>query len=165
MRLVRIAVGVALLGAILGCGRKPPSRSGELFPWTGEVPGWSKTGETRTFLAANLWEYMDGDAEQYVQAGVEKTLTCDYRFREKVEAVADVHQMKTPEGARKIFESESSGESQRVPLGDDARVSKGMLAFRKGPYFVRLVAYQEDPEVGRALLDLGQGIVKKLSQP
>jgi hypothetical protein len=129
------------------------------------VPGWSKAGETRTFQAGNLWEYIDGDAERYLQAGVEKTLTADYRFREKIEAVADVHLMKTTEGARKIFESEASAESQRTVLGDDARLSKGTLTFRKGSYFVRLVAYQEDPEVGKALLDLGRAIEKRLGQP
>jgi hypothetical protein len=40
-----------------------------------------------------------------------------------------------------------------------------MLTFRKGPYFVRLTAYQEDPEVGKALLELGRAVEKKLSPP
>jgi len=165
MRLIQIALAVAMLSAIAGCGRKPTSRSEEFFPQTGEVPGWSKTGETRTFQAANLWEYIDGDAERYIQAGVEKTLTADYRFREKLEAVTDIHLLKTSEGARKLFESESSKESQHAPLGDDARLSKGMLTFYHGPYFVRLVAYKDDPEVAKALFDLGRAIDRKLTRP
>jgi hypothetical protein len=164
MKPSRVTAIAVLLSLCFGCGTKPGSKTAELFPQTGEVPGWSRAGETRTFQASNLWEYIDGDAERYVQAGVEKTLTTDYRFREKVEAVADIHLMKTADGARKIFESEASAESQRTALGDDARLSKGTLTFRKGSRFVRLVAYQEDREVGNALLDLGRAIEKKLGQ-
>jgi hypothetical protein len=34
--------------------------------------------------------------------------------------------------------------------------------FRKGPYYVRLVAYQESPLVAEALTALGQAIERRL---
>jgi len=152
-------VGLTLFPA---CNSKTASKAGEPFPASGEVAGWTKSGEIRVFPAANLWEYIDGDAERYLQAGVEKTLAADYRYQNKIEAVADIYVMKTPGGARKIFESESGDGSQRIPLGDDARLFPSTLSFSKGRYFVRLTAYQEAQENAKALTDLARAIEKKL---
>jgi hypothetical protein len=156
-------VGLVIVALFLAqaCGPKPVSGPAAFFPQTNEVPGWSKA-ETRTFEADRLWEYIDGDADRYIQAGVDRTLTTDYRYHDKVEAVADIYVMKAPEGARKIFDAESSVGSQPAQIGDAARLFQSSVVFRKGPYFVRLVAYQEDPEMGKALTELARAIEQKL---
>ena len=61
------------------------------FPRTGEAPGWARRGETRVFPAADLWQYIDGAADRYLQAGVERVLTADYRYRDRFDAVVDVY--------------------------------------------------------------------------
>lgn len=147
----------------LACKSEMTPTASEPFPTSEEVKGWVKSGDTRTFPAANLWEYIDGDAEKYLQAGVEQTLTADYRYQNQTEAVADIYVMKTPEGARKIFDSESAEGSQRISLGDDARLFPSTLSFSKGRYFVRLTAYQEAPENAKALTELARAIEKKLA--
>ena len=159
-RIVLVIVAVILAQA---CGSKPASAPATFFPETNEVPGWSK-GKTRTFEADRLWEYIDGDDGRYLQAGVLRTLATDYRYQEKVEAVADIYVMKTPEGARKIFDAESSVGSQPTQIGDAARLFQSSLVFRKGPYLVRLTAYQEAPEVGKALVELGRGVERRLGE-
>jgi len=145
-----------------GCRHIPAPQSAGFFPATSEVAGWAIVGQTRTFQADHLWEYIDGDAEKYLQAGVKETLTTDYRYKEKIDAVADVYVMTAPEGARKVFEGESSVGTQPVELGDGARLAKGALIFRKGPYLVRLVAYEDAPDLGNALVELGNAIELKL---
>jgi len=147
---------------LVGCGAKTSPRQATLLPEGGEVSGWSKVGETRTFAAADLWQYIDGDAERYIQAGVQKTLTADYRYRDSFDAVADIHVMATAEGARKILDSISSVDSQPVALGDSGKLYSASLIFRRGPYLVRLVAYKESSEVGKALVELARGIERKL---
>ncbi len=162
---IRVALLTALTLAAVSCKSETQPTVPALFPETQQVPGWTKTGETRTFAADRLWEYIDGDAERYVQAGVETTLTADYRYADKFDAVADVHMMQTPEGAKKIFDSDSSEGSEAIQLGDTGRLWQGSLAFTKGRYYVRLAAYeQEDPEVGKALTELARGIEKRLGQ-
>jgi polyferredoxin len=118
----------------------------ELLPETGAAAGWTKSGATRTFEAADLWRYVDGDAERYLRAGIERTLTAHYRYQDRLDAVADVHVMRTVEGARKIFESESAAGSRPLALGDAARNYGVSLTLRKGRYFVRLVAYEDAPQ-------------------
>ncbi len=158
-----LLVAVALFAA--ACGSKALAPAPTLFPETNQVPGWAKTEETRVFPADKLWEYIDGDADRYLRAGVEKTLTADYRYKNKFEAVVDIHIMQAPEGAMKIFDSDSAVESESMNLGDRGRRWQGSLVFTKGRYYVRLAAFkQEDPEVGKALEELARAIEQKLGQ-
>jgi ferredoxin len=134
------------------------------FPESGDVPGWTKVGETRSFEAVDLWKYVDGDAERYLRAGVRRTLTANYRFADTVDAVADIHLMEAPRGAASIFESEPATGSRPVALGDAGRSYGQSLTFRHGAFFVRLVAYQDTPQTERALLGLAQGIAARLAR-
>ena len=126
------------------------------------VEGWSKSGETRIFPSQHLFEYIDGDAERYLKAGVEQTLTSDYRYRDKIDAVADVFIMKNAAGATEVFESQPANGSEWVQVGDAARIYPGTLMFRKGRVFVRLVAYASGPEIQSALLSLARSIGDKI---
>ena len=163
-RIRQAALVIALASLALGCKTKSGSAPVSLFPESGEVSGWARSGEVRTFDAKSLWEYIDGDAERYIQAGVSKTLTSDYRYQDKVDAVADIYQMSAPAGAQKIFSSESSTDSQPVQVGDEGRLYKSSLVFRKGSCFVRLTAYEESPEVSKGLVDLARGIESRLGK-
>jgi hypothetical protein len=73
-----------------GCKKK----AADPFPASGAVAGWEKTSDTRTFAAKDLWQYIDGDAEQYISAGVVSTSTSDYKYQGQLEATVDVHTMK-----------------------------------------------------------------------
>ena len=145
---------------LLGHARKPVA----WLPESGEVPGWTKAGETREFEAAELWKYVDGDAERYLRAGVRRTLTSKYRYGDGVEAVADIYAMGAPGGAVAIFESESPIGSRPVALGDAGRSYGQSLTFRQGPCFVRLVAYQDTPATEQALMSLARGIAARLGR-
>jgi hypothetical protein len=72
--------------------------------------------------------------------------------------------MGAPEGAQKIYNSESAEGSQPVTMGDGGKYSKGSLTFRQGPYFVRLVAYEDSPEITKGLTDLAHAVSSRLSQ-
>jgi len=147
--------------ATASCKRGPTAET-SFFPASNEVEGWVKTGATRTFAAADLWKYIDGGAEKYLKAGVQSASTSDYKFQNKLEAVADVYSMASADGASEILESEPAGDAKTPPLGDSARLHSQSLVFRKGPLLVQIVAYQQYPENQQALLDLGRGIEKRL---
>jgi hypothetical protein len=163
---MRLSYVILIFGIVflIACGSKQNSNPAALFPNSGDAPGWAKKGEMRTFEASSLWEYIDGDAEKYLQAGVQRTLTTDYRYEDKIDAVADVYVMKAAEGAKKVMESEPLQGGQAIHLGDAGRLYGASLTFRQGSYFVRLIAYDESPEIGRALVELGRALERKLEQ-
>jgi len=134
------------------------------FPASQEVAGWTKTGNTRSFSAADLWKYIDGDAERYVKAGVELASTADYKFQDKFEVVVDVYTMGTAEGARAMLDAEPAGDAKTAQIGDCARVYGQSVIFRRGRYLVRTVAYEQSPELQGALLALARAVDRRLGK-
>ena len=154
------AVALAMVVMVSGAGCK--KKAINPFPASGAVAGWEKTGDTRTFAAKNLWQYIDGDAEQYIAAGVVTTSTADYKYQGQLEAVVDVHTMRDAEGARKILETGLTSDAKKIKLGDECVQYAQSVAFRKGPYLVRIVAYESTPETPQALLALAHGVEANL---
>lgn len=146
--------GTAVLAA-------PPAATGD-SPFPEAAGGWSRDGEVRSYTAANLYEYIDGDAEKYVKAGVKRAQTADYHQGGSLDAVVDVYTMSDATGAKTIFESEAAGEAKTAPVGDAARAYRQSLVFRKGSILVRVVAYQDGADVAKTLLELAQAVEKRL---
>jgi hypothetical protein len=156
-RLAAVAVAIVAATAITGCKK----HQADPFPASGAVAGWDKTGDTRTFAAKDLWQYIDGDAEQYISAGVVSTSTSDYKYQGQLEATVDVHTMRDAAGARKILETGTS-DAKPVQLGDAGVTYAQSVIFRKGAKLVRIVAYEATPDTPQALLALAHGVEAKL---
>ena len=156
----RLAVGLAMIVVLAGAGCK--KKALDPFPATGAVAGWEKSGDTRVYAAKDLWQYIDGDAEQYLQAGVVSTSTSDYRFQNRLDAVVDVFTMGDASGARKILEAGRGNDAQGAQIGDADFAYAQSVTFRKGPYLVRIVAYENGPGAEQALIALAHGVEAKL---
>jgi hypothetical protein len=152
------ALAVTFAPSIAGCKKTPL----DPLPASGEVAGWQKAGETRTFAAKNLWQYIDGDAEQYLAAGVVSTSTSDYKYNGKIDAVVDVHTMKNADGAQKILAVGQTADGKPVDVGDQAFQYAQSVSFRKGATLVRIISYQSSAETPQALVGLARGIAGKL---
>jgi hypothetical protein len=152
-------VVVAMIAAVGFTGCK--KHQADPFPASGAVAGWDKSSDTRTFAASDLWRYIDGDADQYVSAGVVSTSTSDYKYQNQLEATLDVNTMGDAAGARKILEKGTS-DAKPVQLGDAGVQYAQSVIFRKGPYLVRIVAFESTPDTPQALLALAHGVEAKL---
>jgi len=157
-----VLFAAAMSAAVLltaGCRHDSAS---SFFPDSAEAPGWSRSSEIRIFIPEHLSDYIDGDAEKYLKAGVKSASTADYKFQDKTEVLVDIYTMSSPQGAKTIFDSELATDSQNPSLGDAARLFSQSLIFRKGPHLVRMVAYQESAQIAPAMVNLGHVIEKKL---
>jgi hypothetical protein len=119
-----------LLFLLAGC--QAHSAPSSLFPDFAEAPGWTKSPEVRTFSPDQLSNYIDGDAEKYLKAGVRSTCTADYKFKNQDQATVDIYTMSSVDGAKSIFESEPAMDAQTPGIGDAARQYPQSLIFRKG---------------------------------
>jgi len=155
---ITAALAVLALALASGCKKK----AANLFPESGAVAGWEKSSETRVFESKDLWQYIDGDAEQYVQAGVVSTCTSDYKYQGQLEAVVDVYTMNSQRGARTILDKGKTKDAASVKVGDDGMQFAQSLTFRKNNYLVRIVTYQSSPDTEQALLALAHGVEKNL---
>lgn len=157
---MRKTLMVATVAVIAASGCKKDDANP--FPDSGSVAGWQKTDATRTFAAKDLWQYIDGDAEHFIQAGVVSTATSDYIYHGQLEAAVDVHTMAGPDGARKILETGLTRDAKTIQLGDEGVQYAQSVSFRKGTYVVRIVAYQATPNAPQALLALAHGVEARL---
>ena len=153
-------VVLAIAGTLVCTGCK--KKAVDPFPATNSVAGWEKTSDTRTYAAKDLWQYIDGDAEQYISAGVVSTATSDYKYQGKLEAVVDVYTMSDSAGATKILDAAQTRDAKSVQLGDAGIAYAQSVTFRKGPYLVRIVAYESTPDGPQALGSLAHGVEAKL---
>ncbi|HXS76630.1 MAG TPA: DUF6599 family protein [Terracidiphilus sp.] len=159
----QILLGVLVFGliagsALTGCKKKAANP----FPASGAIAGWEKAGETRTFEPKDLWQYIDGDSEQYIQAGVVSTSTSDYKYKGQLEAVVDVYTMGGPDGAQTILERGQTKDAKTIKVGDEGLQYAQSVTFRKGPYLVRIVAYQAGSQTAEALVALAHGVETNL---
>ena len=158
LKLAALAMVCVVSFVVAGCKKSEVNP----FPGSNEIAGWQKTDDTRTFAAKDLWQYIDGDSEQYIQAGVVSTATSDYKYQNQLEAVVDVHTMGNAGGASKILENGRGADARTIALGDAGFSYAQSVVFRKGPYLVRIVAYQSTPDTSQALLALAHGVEAKL---
>jgi hypothetical protein len=156
--MLAVAAIVFVAAAATGCKK----HNADLFPASNAVAGWQKTSDTRTFAAKDLWQYIDGDAEQYVQAGVVSASTSDYKYRGQLEAVVDVYTMGGEAGARKILENGKTSEAKPLQLGDAGIQYAQSVTFRKGHSLVRIVAYESTPDTPQALQALAHAVEARL---
>jgi hypothetical protein len=148
------AAAMLMLAALLAAGCARPTAD----PFPSDIGAWVKTGATRSFDAAGLPQYIDGDAERFLRLGCEKAMTADYRHRDKAEAVADVFFMKNADAAKAVFDNEPASGSQSLPIGDAGRSNGQSVTFRSQRYFVRVVAYSPSA----AVVELAKGIAARL---
>jgi hypothetical protein len=155
-----LAVVLVIVAVASGIGCK--KGKGDPFPASGTVADWQKSSDTRVFAAKDLWQYIDGEAEQYIAAGVVSTSTSDYKYKGQSEAVVDVYTMRDVGGARKILEAGLGSDAKSIQVGDAGVEYAQSVTFRKGPYLVRIVAYDSTPDTQQSLHALAHGVEAKL---
>jgi hypothetical protein len=128
------------------------SDQGSDFP---EVNGWAQTGEVRTFDADNLWEYINGAAELFVEYDVQTCRTADLNSGDLTVTV-DLYDMSTPLNAFGIFVRERPLAGAPLPNATEATVSPPYQALMlKGATYVKVNAIEGelDEASGRQLLE------------
>ncbi|MGA2275128.1 MAG: DUF6599 family protein [Bryobacteraceae bacterium] len=106
------------------------------------VPGWSQSGPARSYESANLFEYMDGNAEGYLIYGfrIMKGVTCR---QGEISFVIDLSDMGDVDGAYGIFSANRDPQLPTDKIGMAGQVAPRRGMFVKGNYFVEIAANPE----------------------
>jgi hypothetical protein len=106
------------------------------------VPGWEQAGPTREFVADNLFEYMDGNAEGYLIYGFVRMqgVTCKSGGDS---IVIDVSEMSDPDAAYGIFAANRDPNQPVAAIGTSGQILPRRGTFCKDKYYVELAA---DPD-------------------
>jgi hypothetical protein len=126
----------ALLVAVLpGAAPAAPSDMSALFPG---LDGWQKQGGSETYLPDNLYEHIDGAAENFLAYGFARLAVQNYANEKKQSLSAEIYFHGTPENAFGIYGSEKPLAGNYIPVGAEGYVEEGVLNFISGAYYVKL---------------------------
>jgi hypothetical protein len=119
------------------------------------VDGWTRAGDVAIYDADNLWEYINGAAELFIEYDVQTCMTADLSAGDLVVTV-ELYDMGTPLNAFGVFKREHPSRGISIPGAAEAAVSPPYQALLlKGSTYAKVNAVEGELSVptGRALLE------------
>jgi hypothetical protein len=125
------------------------------------ISGWAKAGPLAVFRGGNLFDYIDGGAEIFLEFGFDRLLVQDYR-KEDAEIGLELFQMESPESALGIYLMKCGAET---PIdGVPARNSgdKTQFTILKAATFVHINSPDGRESLLPMMVDLARGVLESI---
>lgn len=134
-----------------------------LLPMGKGSSGWKISSDPMFFERHNLWEYIDGQAEMYIQYGFQLVVAADYGIGENPSAlVIDIYQMESPVHAFGIYAAERSPDDRFIDVGVEGYLGENVLNFWKGPYYIKITSFHQIHETKEILLELSRVVAGRI---
>ncbi|MFC2144227.1 DUF6599 family protein [Acidobacteriota bacterium] len=170
-RPIRLAPLIFMIVALAACGggdpplveQEPATVTGFDLPGDGELPGWSLVTEPEHYEADNLWEYINGQADFFIDYGFVRVDTAEYQYdQESSSVVLEIYRMGRPQEAFGIFAAERTREDRPLEIGADAYLGTNVLGFWQSEQYVKLTSFDEGPAVEQLLIGLAEEISSRI---
>jgi hypothetical protein len=128
-----------------------PGQTDQIFP---KIEGWTIESEVLTFNSENLWKYIDGAADQFLDYEFVRLQTCDLKHGNQLVTI-EIYEMSSVLNAFGIYTAECPQDVKRINIGGEAVVlPPGQILLFKGAFYVKIYAYEGDINLdnGTALL-------------
>jgi len=153
-----------------GCADRPFSLGKEksapasLFFPSSFSPGWRREKKPSSYNPENLYEYIDGAAELYLDYGFKKLFTALYLYEGKKDdfLIIDVYEMSSELNAFGIHSSYRGSQAQLLEIGAEAYLTDYTLAFYKGKYFVYLQIGNPSGAMKAAMKEAAQMVAERI---
>jgi hypothetical protein len=161
MRWYELPIALILIAALLisGCGGESDSTADlaavGFLPEKIDATGFERSSDVETYVGESLFEYINGGAEVYHQYGFVDVVTA-YYTHDQTEIVADIYRFGDSDNAYGLFSSLRPLEPTVVGFGIEGFTSGTTVDFVKGSYLVRLVGFDDSPEMSAALLSMAR---------
>lgn len=158
-RIMSLTVTVVAV-ASLSC-----SRQGSDFP---EVEGWTRAGDVAIYDADNLWEYIDGAAELFIEYDVQTCMTADLSAGDVIVTI-ELYDMGSPLNAFGVFKREHPSPGIEIPGAAAAAISPPYQALLlNGPTYAKVNAVEGEltmPAARRLLESLARALPGQTGYP
>jgi hypothetical protein len=103
------------------------------------------------FYSTDLYRYLDGGADAYLDYGLVALVHREFRSRD-VDLAADIYDMGDALRAFGIYSAERAPDYAFLPIGDEGYADTGILNFLQGTYYVKLQAFGDNAGTPPAVL-------------
>jgi len=124
------------------------------------IPGFEVTSGPTRYGPDNLYEYIDGGADAFLQQDFEELSTATYLDAQKVEVTVDVYRHRDPVRAYAMYTQERPSSAKPLPVGIEGYAGDDHFELVVGPYYVKLT--QSGPRTKFVLRDVAQRLAASL---
>ncbi|HEX7501833.1 MAG TPA: DUF6599 family protein [Acidobacteriota bacterium] len=157
MKKSRIAfwLAAALAVALPVAASAPAANLAALFP---ELDGWTRDGVVEAFQPENLYEHIDGAAENFLAYGFQRLAVQNYADKQRRALSAEIYYHGSPENAFGIYGSEKPLAGDYLQIGAQGYYEEGVLNFISDAYYVKLNGFDLGAGGREILLGLARRI-------
>ncbi|MBF0369513.1 MAG: hypothetical protein HQL52_08665 [Magnetococcales bacterium] len=156
-----MALGVWLDGAAYDPDRARFKPGGKRIPMAAFLPerlgNLFRLNPVKGYDKANLFEYINGHAEFFIDAGFVNLAVGEYGGEKGAASpavVVDIYDLQKPLHAFGVLMDEAARHGEPVEVGEMGFASEAGLAFISGPYYIKLAAFDSDTP----LMPLARGV-------
>jgi hypothetical protein len=107
-----------------------------------KIEGWQVSSEILTFNDGNLWEHINGAADQFIDYDFIELQTCELIQGSMVISI-EIYRMNTALHAFGIYTAERPSDATRLAIGGEAVIlPPGQLLLLKDVYYIKIYAYE-----------------------
>ena len=117
-----------------------------------ELEGWSPVGPPQEFKGDDLFVYIDGGAEIYLEYGFSRAVVQDYGDAGGRTVSLELFEMTDPAAAFGAYSFKTTGKGGTLDLGQGGQLEDYYLNFWKGDYLITITGFNDDQETVRGLL-------------
>jgi hypothetical protein len=160
----RLGMGSTCLAA---AGVKPvasqakPAGDAALLPAESAVPRWKKTGAPRVFTKADLYGYIDGGAELFLEFGFDQLTLQKYANGSNVMAV-EIYRMVDPVASTGIYLMKCGKETRDASFKARHTLNRHQLMFVRDRYYVTINNLSGAEGMAPAILEFGAAVASAL---
>lgn len=161
---------VWILSALLGCLSYGLSLGGEegsaslkptdLLPKDQDLKGWQSEGPPSVYTGEELFDYINGGAELYLEFNFKQVGVQEYRNDAGSSLVVEVYEMDSPKNAYGLYSFDTRGEHPAI--GQEATYSFGLLKFWKDRFLCRILSLDAEEAMKGVIFSLGEKIAAKI---
>ncbi len=148
-----VSVWVILLSASLYCAGQEIA-----FP---DVEGFKKVTDYPVYTPVNLWDFIDGAADNYLAFGFADLHIAEYRKGRDV-IKAEIYRHSDHTMAFGIYAAERSPSYRFVNMGAQGYINEGIINFFKGNYYVKIRTFTDKDKILKAEVTLASRIADML---
>jgi hypothetical protein len=139
-------------------GNEPAFPSRDMAAFLPELEGWSKDGSMEVFSPENLYEHINGAAENFLAYGFRRLVVQNYINGQKQSLCAEIYFHGSPENAFGIYGSEKPRAGDYFVIGSQGYGEEGVLNFIRDAYYVKLNSFDLGARGGVVLKTLAEKI-------
>jgi hypothetical protein len=127
--------------------------------------GWTREGDSQYFAGEDLYIYIDGGAEIYLEYGFSGVIVQDYKDDAGSRISLEIFEMQSPDAAYGMYTFKKGPHGRAVDLGDRGQWDDYYFNFCKGRYLATITSLDQAEAAQKGGLAIGRAVDALIGEP